>query len=184
MVSRIKNGVPSSYSSIHSDSSTKISRSIRGCIAAKVNVWNQITEITVKLELRLCTKIWFQLTGTVCASSWQIWDIVFMSMGRHQAELTLTFDPWTPKSNQFIQFESKWVFAAKLKKFPEGIPEILQTFRKHNKTWKLQPQFPCLQKMPHCMSVNNYLFWFSYLPFWKFSHFCSVKHLVDVTTIQ
>lgn len=86
----------------------------------------------------------------ICAGSWQIWDIVFMSMGRHQAELTLTFDPWTPKSNQFIQFESKWVFAAKLKKFPEGIPEILRL-----QEWDRHPENTIKHENPVSMSTEN-----------------------------
>ncbi len=43
-------------------------------------------------------------------------------------EVTVTFDLWPPNSNQFI-FESKWTFVSNLKKFPQGVPEILRSGR-------------------------------------------------------
>lgn len=42
-----------------------------------------------------------------------------MSRGCHLATITFTSDPWAPKSDQFVQFESKRIFVANLKKFPQ-----------------------------------------------------------------
>ena len=40
--------------------------------------------------------------------------------------MTLTFDPWTPNCNEFIE-ESKGIFVPNLKRFPPGTPEILSS---------------------------------------------------------
>lgn len=42
-----------------------------------------------------------------------------MSRGCHLATITFTFDPRAPKFDQFVQFESKRIFMANLKKFPQ-----------------------------------------------------------------
>lgn len=53
----------------------------------------------------------------VCARSWQLFEIT-SSWAQHAIwpYLISTFDPWTPKSKHFIQFESRWMFVANLNK--------------------------------------------------------------------
>ncbi len=63
----------------------------------------------------------------------QIWRIYLKAFPRYyvlkygpdkrDVTVTLTFDPWPPKSNEFI-LESQWTFVQSLKKIPQSVLEI------------------------------------------------------------
>ena len=78
----------------------------------------------------------FQRTFDISAKFHEIpsrcsWDIPLIRIWWDNSDLDL----WPPNSNQFIP-ESKWTFVPNLKKFPQGVPEILRwregTMWKHN----------------------------------------------------